>query len=121
MPEFRFCPECGDRIDFVRETKLRSEKGKKSFLASCEGCGAKGKWTPLKRLKTGKGQTLGISPRLRFEILKRDGYRCVYCGRGPPEAVLEVDHVTPLSKGGSMDKSNLAACCRDCNLGKGAD
>lgn len=32
---------------------------------------------------------------------------------------LEIDHKTPLSRGGADDFSNLAAACRPCNQGKG--
>src|SRR5262249_12475071 len=30
---------------------------------------------------------------LRFEVFRRDDFRCTYCGRKPPEVVLHVDHV----------------------------
>ena len=59
--------------------------------------------------------------RLRFNILKRDGFRCHYCGRSPhkdPDVVLHVDHIKPLSKGGSWDDSNLITSCKECNVGK---
>lgn len=36
----------------------------------------------------------------------------------PPDVVLTVDHVVPVSLGGSDDPSNLVAACRDCNAGK---
>ena len=59
-----------------------------------------------------------ISKRTRFEILRRDGFACVYCGRRSPEVALELDHVFPIRLGGSNDPSNLATSCRDCNAGK---
>lgn len=30
----------------------------------------------------------GISKRLRFEVFKRDGFVCQYCGNHPPAVVL---------------------------------
>lgn len=57
--------------------------------------------------------------RLRFEILKRDGFRCVYCGASPLRGYLHVDHVVPVIEGGTNEPSNLVTACRDCNLGKG--
>lgn len=30
-----------------------------------------------------------------------------------------VDHVTPYSKGGTNEQSNLVVCCRTCNISKG--
>jgi HNH endonuclease len=59
---------------------------------------------------------LAISKRLRFEILRRDGFRCRYCRNG--ETLLTVDHVTPRVLGGTDAPSNLVACCDDCNTGK---
>jgi hypothetical protein len=59
-----------------------------------------------------------ISKRLRFEIFKRDHFTCVYCGRTPPEVVLQVDHLDPVSGGGTNDPANLFTACADCNLGK---
>jgi len=59
-----------------------------------------------------------IPKKLRFEVFKRDEFTCQYCGRKPPEVILHVDHITPVSKGGSDDISNLITSCKDCNLGK---
>jgi len=61
-----------------------------------------------------------ISPRLRFSILERDGYRCRYCGRGAPDVTLHVDHVHPQSRNGTDDPDNLVTACEDCNQGKGS-
>lgn len=60
------------------------------------------------------------SVRLRFAVLERCGFACVYCGRRPPDVTLHVDHVVPVAKGGSNEIHNLVAACRDCNLGKHA-
>jgi hypothetical protein len=63
---------------------------------------------------------MAISKRRRFEILRRDGFTCRYCGRSAPDVVLQIDHVTPRALGGSDHPSNLAAACEDCNQGKAA-
>ena len=55
---------------------------------------------------------------VRFEIFKRDGFTCQYCGRRPPDVVLELDHIHPVSKGGDNDPMNLVTSCADCNRGK---
>lgn len=60
-----------------------------------------------------------IGPKLRFEIFKRDEFTCQYCGRKPPEVVLNCDHVLAVAKGGDDDPSNLLTSCWDCNIGKG--
>ncbi|MGK9369051.1 HNH endonuclease [Melioribacter sp. Ez-97] len=53
----------------------------------------------------------------RKNILKRDGHRCAYCGRG--DLPLTVDHVVPKSRGGSDTWENLVAACLPCNNKKG--
>lgn len=61
-----------------------------------------------------------IPKSLRFEVFKRDSFTCQYCGRSAPEVLLEVDHITPVSKGGDNSMINLVTSCRDCNRGKSA-
>lgn len=53
-------------------------------------------------------------------MLKRDKFTCQYCGSKAPDAVLEIDHIEPVSKGGSDDLMNLITSCHDCNSGKSA-
>ena len=60
-----------------------------------------------------------ISKGLRFDIFRRDGFTCQYCGRQPSDVVLEVDHITPVAEGGDNDQMNLVTACEDCNRGKG--
>ena len=55
----------------------------------------------------------------RFEVFKRDGFKCQYCGRSAPEVILEVDHIIPVAEGGKNDIINLITACKDCNRGKG--
>lgn len=56
--------------------------------------------------------------KLRFEVLERDGFACQYCGATAPDAKLHVDHIKPISQGGTNDPSNLTTSCSDCNQGK---
>jgi 5-methylcytosine-specific restriction endonuclease McrA len=60
---------------------------------------------------------------VRYEVLKRDRFRCVVCGASPAtclNCVLHVDHVIPYSKGGKTVAENLRSLCEACNLGKSA-
>ena len=60
-----------------------------------------------------------MSDSLRYDILKRDGYRCHICGATQADGVkLHVDHIIPVSKGGRTEPSNLQTLCERCNLGK---
>lgn len=59
-----------------------------------------------------------ISKRRRFHILRRDGFRCTYCGASGEGVTLHVDHVDPKSKGGEDEDGNLVTACSSCNSGK---
>jgi hypothetical protein len=61
-----------------------------------------------------------LTKRLRFEILRRDQFRCRYCGATPAETALRVDHVVPEVLGGVTEPANLATSCEPCNNGKGS-
>lgn len=60
-----------------------------------------------------------IKKSVRFEVFKRDSFTCQYCGRQAPEAVLHIDHIDPIAKGGTNDILNLITACDSCNMGKG--
>ena len=60
----------------------------------------------------------GIRKATRFFVLRRDGFRCVYCGATSQQSQLHVDHVFPRSLGGTDDPKNLVAACAACNIGK---
>ena len=61
---------------------------------------------------------MAVSKRVRFEILRRDAHTCQYCGAKAPDAVLQIDHVVPVSLGGDDKPSNLVTACSSCNGGK---
>lgn len=60
---------------------------------------------------------------IRYEVLRRDDFRCVLCGASPAitrGVTLHVDHVLPLARGGKTRIDNLRTLCQSCNLGKGS-
>ena len=59
-----------------------------------------------------------LSKKKRFEVLKRDSFTCQYCGVKAPDVILHVDHIKPISKGGTNALLNLITSCRECNQGK---
>lgn len=63
---------------------------------------------------------MALGKSLRFQVFRRDGHVCQYCGGRPPDVALVVDHVVPAALGGSDDPENLVTSCRDCNSGKAA-
>lgn len=64
-------------------------------------------------------ERVALSKKQRFNVFKRDFFKCQYCGATPPAAVLEVDHIHPVCKGGKNTIDNLVTACFDCNRGKG--
>lgn len=60
----------------------------------------------------------GPGAAVRIRVMKRDRFRCTYCGVPGTDAELEIDHIIPVSKGGSHHISNLTTACRACNQKK---
>lgn len=79
---------------------------------------SKAKNIPSKKSPNQK-RSRSISLSVRLDVLTRDGYKCVYCGRSSQQIDLEIDHIIPYSKGGSNQIDNLQSLCFDCNRGKG--
>lgn len=77
---------------------------------------------PPRRLRSGYNERLArarlISPALRQRVFERDEFRCRRCGRDPRLAVLVIDHIVPVARGGTADESNLQTLCTGCNAGK---
>lgn len=53
--------------------------------------------------------------KIRERILIRDDYTCQYCA----QPANTVDHIVPISKGGTDEAHNLLAACSRCNYSKG--
>jgi len=58
-----------------------------------------------------------FTPEQKKIILKRDGYKCVICGRGKNEGVeLQVDHIKPKYLGGKSTIENGQTLCAQHNF-----
>ena len=55
----------------------------------------------------------------RLNIYARDRNTCQYCGKHPPRAELNLDHVIPRSRGGVTSWENVVCSCIACNTRKG--
>lgn len=53
----------------------------------------------------------------RKNILRRDGFKCAYCGRS--DLPLTIDHIIPKARGGDDSWENLVSACTICNNKKG--
>jgi len=59
-----------------------------------------------------------VKKSIRFEVFKRDSFKCQYCGSEAPSVLLHIDHIHPVAAGGDNDITNLITSCQECNLGK---
>ena len=74
--------------------------------------------TQLDEKTNEKPKRKAIGDKLRFEVFKRDNFKCQYCGMAAPDVTLNIDHIDPVSNGGVNDILNLITSCRNCNSGK---
>jgi len=59
----------------------------------------------------------GFTPEQKKIILRRDGYKCVVCGRGLKDGVeLQVDHIKPKYLGGKSTIENGQTLCAQHNF-----
>lgn len=56
-----------------------------------------------------------IPQETRFAVYRRDSYRCLHCNA---ETRLSIDHIVPVSRGGTHDIDNMQTLCRSCNSRK---
>ena len=55
----------------------------------------------------------------RDRIIRRDNATCYMCGRKPGLRFIVIDHVIPITRGGSHTEHNMKVACIVCNLRKG--
>lgn len=60
-----------------------------------------------------------IAPHDKRRIYNRQNGLCAYCGQRRNIKYMTVDHIIPLSKGGSNKETNLQCTCKMCNYFKG--
>lgn len=68
--------------------------------------------------KAGQGSKW-CAPATRMALYHRDGFCCVYCGKGADEgAALSLDHILACELGGTNEATNLVTACVSCNSAK---
>ncbi len=132
------CKNCGERFHKKSNgkgkycsSKCAIKDMKKIVVVSCSTCGDKIERSPsgvnptnycgreCQRKRGSKKKKHKINPLLRWEILERDNFTCIYCNATGEDGVkLHVDHFIPRSRGGKDEKGNLVTSCFDCNVGK---
>ena len=124
------CVDCGDTVTTRSPHKVR-----------CAGCQRKHnnqltyeskrrnplKYMAMKKVHTHKRRNKMDGTTTYKEVLtlaRQQNHRCYYCGdsffiNGTLEYYFEIEHKTPVSRGGPNDISNIALACRECNARKG--
>jgi len=90
---------------YINELAKKSEKEANEKLFNTE-----------KKKKISKRNPL--DSKLRHEVFKRDGYKCLECGATNKEKTLHCDHIIPVAQNGTDEMDNLQTLCDDCNLAK---
>ena len=89
------------------------------WLRKCPNCQSS---KPTDKHTKTPGHSRFVSDKLRYQVLKRDNFKCCACGASPakdPSVELHIDHIIPWAKGGKTTADNLQTLCSKCNLGKG--
>lgn len=69
-----------------------------------------------KKVKVEDRQYFDIDTKIR--ISNKSNFRCCRCGASMGLSKCTIDHIIPLSKGGTNEDKNLLVLCRDCNQEK---
>ncbi len=74
----------------------------------------------LRKPITSSENRKGINLKLRYQVLRRDKFHCVLCGKSAADGttILVIDHINPVVKGGNNVIDNLRTLCQACNQGK---
>ena len=114
----RCCKECGQCITRPRAKSFCSIKC--SELASRRSPSVAAAKKLRKQLKRGANGGELFSD---FDIFERDGWRCQICGISTPKqhhasnkwTAPELDHIVPVTRGGTHTRDNVQCLCRRCN------
>jgi 5-methylcytosine-specific restriction protein A len=126
---FRTCTGCGQRKPTTRENFGTKKNGLPR--PRCRVCvrDATNKHA-LNNRELGRARARNRKERLeavgvvnehlvfKDALLAQQNYACYFCDIYIDEATAEVDHLTPIVRGGNNELSNLAACCGTCNRAK---
>lgn len=108
-------PSKNTRNKLSEKAKLR--KGEKA--SNWKGGVAQSRSIYCSRRRALQNNAVGFFTVGEWEILKAQyGFTCLSCGKSEPKIKLTVDHIVPLSKGGSNFIENIQPLCRECNSSK---
>lgn len=119
------CPECGVRL------LTRAKSGRRKYCSGrcCRRAAGRRRAKRVGHDHRGRARYYGVAyePVDVQSVYERDGWRCGICRARidrrkawPDRMCASVDHIVPLSEGGSHTLSNVQAAHWQCNVDKGA-
>jgi 5-methylcytosine-specific restriction enzyme A len=106
------CADC--KYLWVAEIESNKKDVEGINYLCCPNCGS-----IIKKFKLKKIKRKAFTKSIRHEVFKRDNYKCKECGVPNKKAILHIDHIIPLAKGGTDELDNLQTLCEACNISKG--
>ena len=106
------------------EFAAKSDKSPKIYC--CAECKTRAGWEKRTVIRRLRGNNHAPPKPIGLSILQRDGWRCAVCLTQTPETLRgtclpnapEIDHIFPVSRGGTHEPDNLQCLCRSCNSKK---
>lgn len=59
-----------------------------------------------------------FSKKEKEKILSKTNHKCAHCGKVLDTNTMTIEHIYPVSKGGTNDEYNILALCEKCNMNK---
>ncbi|MEW1719787.1 HNH endonuclease signature motif containing protein [Streptomyces sp. NPDC093109] len=111
------CDDCG----------TLTGRGRNQAGRFCDGCARARRRAKDRRAAAVRRGAVVVGPRPKLEdIAGRDGWRCHLCGRAVDRVrhfqhrdAATLDHLVPVSDGGTDEAANLALAHRGCNSRRG--
>ena len=88
----------------------------RTVIASYHNAMKRGRVSWIKKDQREKIHRISMKPKLRYQILERDGFKCKLCGSDATIAVLEIDHID--ENPANHKPENLRVLCYECNMGR---
>ena len=112
LPSPRPCRECGN----VFAPQRQPRQGKFRTVFCSDKCGDAFTAREARRMRTHRKRTNGRYESFSlYTIAVRDGWRCHICGKKTTRANWSLDHLIPISYGGTHTMDNVALAHHYCN------